>query len=142
MKNALRTTLALLAVLPLAACGGEQRTTTSTWTTIDSPGGGVTFEQSGVTIEADSSVRLVYRVRTQNGVETENVQTLNGHAFGVEDGAFVLGGREYGPTPEGSRVMVQADGVFVDGERRGELPPAVEPESGSVDSAEPPDVTR
>jgi hypothetical protein len=97
-------------------------TTTEAWVSVDAPGGGVAFHQMGVTVEADTSVRLVVRLRTHDGVETPNVRTMNGHPFGVRDGVFFLGEHDFGPTPSGSTVRVTAGGVFVDGERRGDLP--------------------
>jgi hypothetical protein len=118
--------LPLAVSLPLAACRrdvADPAPTTSTSTFVDGPAGGIDLTVDGVRIEADPSVRFVYRSTSQTGRPTERVQTLDGHAFGVEDGVFHLGGRAYGPAPPGSTVRVSADGVLVDGEHRGALPP-------------------
>jgi hypothetical protein len=128
MKIATRPSAPVLLAIglaTLAACGDDgasESETTTTWTTVQSPGEGVTFAIGEVTIAPDASVRLLLRLRTVNGVETENVRTLNGHPFGVLDGTFYLGEHEFGPTPSGSKVRVTAGGVFVDGERRGDMP--------------------
>jgi hypothetical protein len=113
-----------LLLAALAACGGADQAPppADSYTLIDAPGGGVTIRMEGVEIETAGSA---YRFEQQisGGAATTSGPTLNGHPFGLRTGVFFIGEREYGPAPAGARVRVGSDGVFVDGERRGDAPP-------------------
>lgn len=102
--------------------GRHKAEATSSAVTVDSSGGVVTIHQNGPVVECDGSVR--YRLETVStaGEPTTTNGTLNGYPFGARDGVFFIGEKEFGPAPDGSTVRVTAQGVFVDGERRGDTP--------------------
>ena len=109
----------------LAACGGpEQAPPASSYTHIEAPGGGVTIRIGDVEIATSGSVAYFFEQTIADGSATTSGPTLNGHAFGLRQGVFFIGEREYGPAPAGARVRVAPEGVFVDGERRGDTPTA------------------
>jgi len=113
-----------LLLAGLAACGGaDQAPPADSYTLIDAPGGGVTIGMEGVEIETDGDVAYRFEQQISGGAATTSGPTLNGHPFGLRKGVFFIGEREYGPAPSGAHVRVASDGVFVDGERRGDAPP-------------------
>jgi hypothetical protein len=113
----------LLAALLCSACSKAAAPANSSFTHIDVPGG-TTIEQGGVRIEVADSVRYEYTSISTKPGTTASEATINGHAFGLREGAFFIGAHEFGPAPKGTVVRVSDAGVFVDGERRGATPAA------------------
>jgi hypothetical protein len=102
--------------------GRHKAETTSSSVTVDASGGVLTIHQDGPVIECDGSVSFRSETVSVTGEPTVIHTTMNGHAYGVRDGVFFMGEEEFGPAPAGSTVRVTAQGVFVDGERRGDTP--------------------
>jgi hypothetical protein len=115
------TILALSLLALTGGCGHNVSHHSEAHSSIDSDAGGVTIREEGVTIVA---VDVPYRSRssTVNG-RTSGQRAMLGHPFGVSDGKFFIGPINYGPAPEGCEVRVALDGVTIDGERRGDVPP-------------------
>ncbi len=88
--------------------------------------GGVTIETAGVRIEVEPAVRYLSTALTTSEGSASSA-TLDGHAFGLRDGDFFIGPSLFGPAPAGALVRVTREGVFVDAERRGDLPAATSP---------------
>jgi len=130
-----RTGSHLLLALPLlavpVACVNHDGTSESQSSTtfVDSSGGG-SVRIDGVRIEAEGSVHFLYRSTSTTPGTTTTTMTIEGHPYGVRDGVFFLGDREYGPVGKTSVVRVSHDGVTIDGEPRGELPPPEPTEEG------------
>jgi len=120
--------LGLLALGALVGCHEHtvQRSASASFTHVDSEGGGrITID--GVGIHFDGSLR--YRYHRETGSPT--TMTIEGLPFGIDDGVFFIGDREYGVVQGGSKVHVTPAGVEIDGEPRGPLPPSREtPEEG------------
>ncbi len=115
-----------LVLLALAtSCSHESRESFA-YTFVDGADG-TTIETGGVRIEVDRSVRFLSVSHSSSSGELSSESTLDGHRFGVREGVFFLGEREYGAAREGSVVRVSATGVSVDGEERGPLPPPAPP---------------
>jgi len=94
---------------------------TSSFTNIDSQGGvDITINQFSV--EIDSSVHFEFYHETNSDGMSSTTMTLDGHPYGVRNGVFFIGDRDYGPLKEESVVKVSAKGVLIDGEMRGPLP--------------------
>lgn len=75
----------------------------------------------GWTLEVGADVR--YESVVESGPHSAvSSTTLNGAAFEVRDGRLFLDQVDLGPVPQGAKLRVSADGVFVDGERRGATP--------------------
>lgn len=139
MHTALRcrhATLALGLSFIAAACDSQPQsapvstsTTTTTTTHVDA-NGVVKIVESSYTIEIDAAVRYQSISKTDFGAGSGLTQTINGAPFEVREGRFLLGQTDLGPVPAGAKVRVTADGVFVDGERRGATPKPLEPVGG------------
>lgn len=103
----------------LAACG-ERSASVQTYTSVESPGH-ARVEIGSVVIEFDGTVS--YRHHSVTGTSEDSTSTtVEGHAFGLRDGVFYIGPKEYGAVPENARIQVGASGVTVNGEPRGTLP--------------------
>lgn len=110
-----------VALLALGCCCSRTETHSEAYHLIDSDAGGVTITEAGVTIVV---VDVPYRSSsTTIDGRTSGERALCGHPFGVRDGRFSIGPIDYGAAPEGSEVRVALDGVTIDGERRGDVPP-------------------
>ncbi len=118
--------LAPITLLALgAACSHESSKSNETFGFTHVEGVNVTLETMGVRIEVDGSVQ--YRSLTSSSASgaSTSASTFDGHPFGIRDGVFFIGEREYGAVREGSVVQVSERGVSVDGEERGPLPAPV-----------------
>ncbi|MGE3174581.1 MAG: hypothetical protein AB7O97_18260 [Planctomycetota bacterium] len=114
---------AVFTLIALAGCGGAaaERTVEPFQMSVD--GGKVELRLRGVVVEVDPSVHLRHTTVTDARGGTAD-QTLAGHPFGIDDGVFRIGPTTFGPVAAGDRVHVAASGVTVNGERRGDMPPA------------------
>jgi hypothetical protein len=105
------------------ACGDQGGTTTTvSYTSYEGPGVGVTLEQGGVVVQMDSSVHYESTFHSQTGKPTVRTQTMNGLPFELVAGGFTLGGQTFEGLAAGDRVLITADGILVNGEKRWELP--------------------
>jgi hypothetical protein len=102
----------------VAACGG---TTTVTFSETVEDDGQAEIEVEGLVIEVEPPI-LYRSTLTMTGGETERTSTIAGKSYGLRDGTFFIGDAIYGPADQGDRVDVSEDGVFVNGERRGDAP--------------------
>ncbi len=129
----LRVALSLTLLLGLvSACGREPAPASGTpvldETAFIDATGGVTIDRDGIRIEIAGAR---YRLRPSSAVAggSRARETIEGFPFGVRDGVFFVGNREYGPAPGGSIIRVTATRVTVDDEDRGPLPlPAEAPD--------------
>ncbi len=95
-------------------------TTTTTVTNVDSSGVAQVIGPSW-TLEVGADVRYESVVESGPGGALTS-STLNGAPFEVRDGRLFLDQVDFGPVPQGAKLRVSSDGVFVDGERRGATP--------------------
>lgn len=119
--------LSVALVVIAMACGSQLQpaaptTVTTTTVTNVAANGAVQIVGPSWTIEVDADVR--YESVSKSGFGDPAVLTtkLNGVPFEIRDGRFFLGTADLGPVPAGVKVRVTAEGVFVDGERRGATP--------------------
>ena len=125
--NRLSPPIALLVLA--AACSKEAAPESTSYSFVDSTGG-VTIETAGIRIEVAGSVRYRYQFLSTSPGASNSEATLNGHPFGLRNGIVFIGEKEYGAAPAGAAVRVNDEGVFVDGERRGQVPEAAPEEPG------------
>lgn len=97
-------------------------TTTST-TQIDSSGV-VTTGSGSSSIEIDSGIQFVSTSKSGFGEADGVTQTVNGSPYGVRHGRLFIGEHDFGVVPPDAKVRLSLEGVYVDGERRGEMPVA------------------
>ena len=95
---------------------------------------GVSFRFEGVDVEATNSTVLGPDGTPQTNINiTVNAVSGTGrggslmvavanHPAELRDGSFFLGAQDFGAVREGDEVLVNPEGVHVNGERRGELP--------------------
>ncbi len=125
--------VAIAIVAVTASCNPHQASrssSTKTHVVIDAPVEATVLEH-GIEIKIEQSVH--YHQETHRGVTTvdgENRRqessscTINGYTFGVEDGRLRIGPRKFGVVKSGDKVRIAAAGVFVNGQRRGDVPAA------------------
>lgn len=115
--------LACLVVAVAAACSdGSSTTTNIAYSSYDGPGAGVTLQMAGIVVEMDPSVRYVSKFHSETGKPSVRMQTMNGMPFELVSGGFVLGGQSYDGLVDGDLVLITADGILVNGEKRWDLP--------------------
>lgn len=139
VNNALRSCVAGFALglgCVTAACDSRQPpaapttiTSTTTVTNVDA-NGLVHVVGSSWTLEIDASVRYESVSKSGLGDQSGVTTTINGVPFEIRDGRFFLGQVDLGAVPPGAKARVAADGVFVDGERRGDTPKRADPSGG------------
>ena len=113
----------LAAAWLLASCGSEPAATPAAFAVQVESDGSAVLTVEGAVLEIDPGVRFELTVRSSTHA---NVATLEGYPFGVSEGRFHIGPVDYGPVAPAARVSVAPDGVSVEGEHRGELPPPLE----------------
>jgi hypothetical protein len=115
---------ALLAVLSLAGCRHEAATTTSSTSLVElhNGSGAITFEtpfaKGTIAIASPMVVRCESKLVNLEGTTR---WTIDGKEFDFAGPQLKLGGKSYGALKGESAIEVRADGVFVNGEKRGEL---------------------
>jgi hypothetical protein len=131
-----RTAVLVLATIAVACHrdppppGGATTVTTTTVTTSNAPVGAYDKQSDGTQVVSIEGIRieaaadLPFRAGTTTTVSGNNtlVVTLKGWSISVHEGKLTVAGTEFGAAPTGSIVRLTADGVHVDGERRGPLP--------------------
>ncbi len=100
-------------------------TSTTTVTNVDEHGVAHVVQQ-GWTLEVGPDVRYQSVSKSGAGDQSGVTTTINGVPFEVRDGRLLLDKLDLGPVPSGAKLRVSAEGVFVDGERRGATPKLVE----------------
>ena len=117
----MRTSLPLLlAAALLASCDVRVEHTTTLGASV-SDEGFASIDLDGIVVEVDPPVVYRSTLTIEDG-RTESTSSIAGKDSGVRDGAFFIGDATYGPAGKGDRVVVSEDGVFVNGERRGDAP--------------------
>ncbi len=104
-------------------------TSTTTVTNVDENGVAHVVRQ-GWTLEVGPDVRYQSVSKSGVGEQSGVTTTINGAPFEVRDGRLLLDKLDLGPAPKAAKLRVAADGVFVDGERRGATPKLVEAGGG------------
>jgi hypothetical protein len=117
----------LLALATLTGCGSDSGNVPAGSTSVAN-GGAAQVSVAGVAVTVEPGVRFVARIVSTQGAGADassQTTTIDGHPFGVSDGSFRIGPRDYGAVAAGDQVRVAPDGVFVNDQRRGALPPAL-----------------
>ncbi|MCB9915890.1 MAG: hypothetical protein H6828_12235 [Planctomycetes bacterium] len=114
-----RLAFALAALPLLPACRDEPVAAPEAPQVVIS-NGVASVQGSGFAIEFDDGVSYQSELVVSN-TEHRQTQTVNGLAFEVEAGGFRLGGARF-DVPDGARVRFAPDGIWVDDERRWDLP--------------------
>lgn len=117
----MRTTAPLLlAAVLLAGCDVRVEHTSTFGESVDDEGL-ASLELEGIVIEVEPPVVYRSKLTIENG-QTERTSSIAGKQYGIRDGVFFIGDTTYGPAGKGDRIVVSEDGVFVNGERRGDAP--------------------
>ena len=115
--------VAVCCVSSTGACSDGTGTTTNiAYSSYDGPGVGVKIEYSSVLVEMDASVQYVSNFHSQTGQPTVQTQSINGLPFQMVTGGFTLGDHTFDGLDVGDHVLITADGILVNGERRWDFP--------------------
>ena len=113
----------LWIALLVFSCGDDrQHTVSSSFSSFDGPGVGVTFKMGGVVVTMDASVNYKYEFRSATGLPSTKTQTLNGLDFELVNGGFRLGETLYDGLADGDRVLITQTGILVNDLRRWDFP--------------------
>ena len=134
MRGGIISSMALSAFL-LAAGACVFNPGRETHTTIlkeSGPAYGFTFLIDNIEIKVDPPLRYEWvekkedrteRTKTGSFSSTNRsiVVRVNDRKVEIRSGEFLIGGTSFGPVEEGDQVLVNGEGVFVNGEFKGEL---------------------
>lgn len=131
----------LVTAALLGACSDEGHTTYSR-SEFTSTGASITLNGVELQVAEDVLYRSLssYSYTAAGGGVDVNSATLDGHDFGTSHGRLRIGPTEYGPVEAGDEIRIsRAGGVLVNGEHRGDLPPArpTEEEAGAASVGAP-----
>ena len=115
---------ALMALLAIAGChhaAGKTKVSVS-FAEFPAGGGAITFETLNAkgTITVAPPMVVHYELK-QVDFDTTKRWTIDGREFEFDGEGLQLGGKSYGALKGESSIEIRADGVFVNGEKRGEL---------------------
>lgn len=114
----------LFACLFAPACGSGHAVshTSTSHTTTHLEGVETKITGGGLTVTVDESVRYSLELRSESGAETVRETRLNGMLFELDGLHLRLGDETFDGLAEGDEVEITADGIFVNGDRRWDLP--------------------
>jgi hypothetical protein len=116
--------IAALAIASLSlacACGSDPETVSSSYMYVSGTGG-TTISGGGITVEVGSSVKFNKRMLIETGKPNVDEARINGMLFELIEHGFRLGDHSFDGLQAGDIVLIEADGIQVNGEQRWDLP--------------------
>jgi hypothetical protein len=118
--------LPFLLAVATAGCShdlSKHTTTSASFIELSNGAGGITFESPHAKGSINVSSPMPIRCEsTVTGSVSTTRWTVDGREFDFTGTTLELGGKTYGTLKGDTQIEIRPDGVFVNGEKRGELP--------------------